>query len=202
MTRKAILNRAFAPREKALILALVVVLVGAFYYFAVVQNTANMVASSQDRISELEMQISTEQTIAMKRAAMERELEKINGQEDAPRIPVYNNFRGEWDQVKRLLADATSFQLSFGDPVASGDLVRRPAQVTFTTTTYEKALNLVRKFQHEDFRCTVNDFGMSMVSDRVSDKTGISVTLNMTFYETLNGATDLSGLTFADEEKK
>ena len=200
MTKKAILNRAFTPREKGLILALALVLVGAFYYFAVIQGTSATLSANEQRMAELQVSLEEQQLKAVQLRAMEAELEQLSNKKEAPQVQAYNNFRGEWDQLKGLLRDATSFQLNFGDPVATGQLVRRPVQASFTTGSYQEALALVERIQKGQYRCVINDFGMSQVSDQVKDQTGVSVSVSMTFYETLEGATDLSGLTFADQK--
>lgn len=202
MTRKAILNRAFTPREKGLILILALVLIGAFYYFAVIQGSAAIVSANEDRMEQLQVTLEEQQTKAAQLASMEAQLDLLGNKEKAPKVQAYNNFRGEWDQMKGLLTGTTSYQLNFGDPVATGQLVRRPVQVSFTTGSYKEALSLVESIQKSQFRCVVNDFGMSRVSDQVKDQEGVSVSLSMTFYETLEGATDLSGLSFADEKDK
>ena len=196
MTKKSILNRSFTTREKGLILALAVLLIIAFYYFMVVQNVVSVQAANEQRISELQLQVDEQMAIATQRTQMESELASLGSGESLPEIVAYDNFDGEWSDLRSILKGATSFQLNFGDPVASGEIVRRPVEVTFTASSYEKALSLVKQIQSGSYRCMVNDFGLSKVSASVSDKEGVSATLSLTYFETTRGATDLTGLTY------
>ena len=88
MTKKAILNRAFTPREKGLILALALVLVGAFYYFAVIQGTSATLSANEQRMAELQVSLEEQQIRAVQLQAMEAELERLSNKKEAPQVQV------------------------------------------------------------------------------------------------------------------
>lgn len=197
MTRKSILNRSFSTREKVLILILVVLLIGACYYFLVVKNVADTMAANEAALSETNLQIDRQTALAAARSRMEQELEKLGPEQNLPEVAVYDNIRNELDELNALLSGVITYDLKFGQPVLKDSLVRRPVTVSFTVRSYRDALDVVAALGHGSYRCEVTDFALTgkLLADGSVDN--VSATLNVTYFETTNGATNLSGLTEA-----
>lgn len=194
MARRSLLNRSFSTREKVLILILAVLLIVAFYYFFVIRNVAETKAANEMELAEIEQQIDAQTALATVRQRMQSELEELGAEESLPEVAVYDNIRNELDELNALLAGTSTYDLKFGQPVLEGDLVRRPVTVSFTVPSYQDALEMVRKLNNGTYRCQVTDFALTgkMLADGSIEN--VSATLDVTYFETTKGATNLSGL--------
>lgn len=194
MTRRSILNRSFSTREKALILVLVVLLVAACYYFLVVKNVADTMAANEQQLADIQLEVDQQEALAAVRNRMEAELAELGEQRALPEVAVYDNIRSELDELNGLMAHATTYDLQFGQPQLEGELVRRPVSVSFTTPDYKTALEVVRSLENGSYRCEITDFDLNgkMLADGSVES--VSATLNVTYFETTKGATNLGGL--------
>ena len=172
MARRSILNRSFSTREKVLILVLVALLLVACYYFLVVKNVADTKAENDLQLQEIQMQVDTQTALAMARTRMENELDELN----------------------TLLSGVGTYDVKFSQPELDGELVRRPVTITYTVAGYNEALGIVQSLQNGTYRCDVTDFALTgkMLADGSIES--VSATLDVTYYETTKGATNLSGL--------
>lgn len=194
MTRRSVLNRSFSTREKVLILILAVLLVGTCYYYLVIKNVQDTLVANQTQLEEVNLQISQQEALAAARSRMEAELAALGAEETLPEVAVYDNIRNELNELNALMSGAITYDLKFSQPTLEGSLVRRPVAVSFTVGDYASALNVVRKLENGSYRCEITDFSLTgkMLADGSIDS--VSATLNVTYLETTNGATNLSGL--------
>ena len=198
----AIINHVFTTREKVLMLILAVLCLGAFYNFMVVQGVNQTIDSNSIKTQELQSEIEIQQAIATNRENMEAVLESMGGAENLPVVETYDNFNAEFDELEGLLdRKSQSYTLTFGSPtvVGSSSLVRREATVTYVTSTYGKALNIARKIVNGSYRCLVTDLAFSQNTSRDSSDT-VTSTLEVTYFETTEGAADTSGIEYVDEQ--
>ncbi|BAK43386.1 type II secretion system protein GspM [Eggerthella sp. YY7918] len=198
MTRRSILNRSFSTREKVLMLILVGVVLVACYYFLVVKNVADTMAANQAQLEEIQLQTDTQTALAAARSRMENELAELGDKGNLPEVATYDNLRAELDELNALMASAKTYDVKFSEPTLDGQLVRRPVSVAFTTADYATALNMVRALENGSFRCEITDFSMAgkMLADGSVES--VSSTINVTYLETTNGASNLTGLTEAE----
>lgn len=194
MARRSILNRSFSTREKGLLLALVVMLLVASYYFLVVRNVADTLAENQSRMEEIQQQIDQQTALATVRQKMQSELDELGEVKDLPEVAVYDNLRNELNELNSLMAQTTVYDVNFKQPERDGDLVRRAVSVSFTVSTYQQAFDIVRSLEDGPYRCEISDF--SLVGKMLADGNveSVSATLNVTYLETTRGATNLNGL--------
>lgn len=194
MARRSILNRSFSTREKVLILVLVALLLVACYYFLVVKNVADTKAENDLQLQEIQMQVDTQTALAMARTRMENELAELGDVEKLPVVAAYDNIRNELDELNTLLSGVGTYDVKFSQPELDGELVRRPVTITYTVAGYNEALGIVQSLQNGTYRCDVTDFALTgkMLADCSIES--VSATLDVTYYETTKGATNLSGL--------
>ena len=78
------------------------------------------------------------------------------------------------------------------DTKAENDLQLQ--EITYTVAGYNEALGIVQSLQNGTYRCDVTDFSLTgkMLADGSIES--VSATLDVTYYETTKGATNLSGL--------
>lgn len=194
MTRRSVLNRSFSTREKVLILILAVLLVGTCYYYLVVKNVQDTLVANQTQLEEVNLKIEQQTALAAARSRMEAELAALGAEETLPEVAVYDNIRNELDELNALMSGAITYDLKFSQPTLEGSLVRRPVAVSFTVGDYASALDVVRKLENGSYRCEITEFTLTgkMLAD--GSIGSVSAALSVTYLETTNGATNLSGL--------
>lgn len=194
MARRSLLNRAFSTREKALILILVVVLLVACYYFLVVRNVADTLAANDTRMQDVQEQVDRQTALAEVRDRMRGELDALGDEDDLPEVAPYDNLRNELDELNGLLPQTTTYDLDFSQPERDGTLVRRAVSISFTVPDYRTALDVVRSLENGPYRCQVTDCSLTgkMLADGSVES--VSAVLDVTYFETTQGATSLNGL--------
>ncbi len=201
------LNRAFTKREKILLLLLVAVLLGLVYYRFVKLPVRDRIAAADTTL--LEQQLMQEQQKAATIKQMEEAI--AAGQQEVTGIVAsYDNLKAESAALNSIFSQATSFNFSFSQPVATEDAVRRTISISFTATNYQIARRIIQQVHDCAYRCLIQDVSLSAQKnggaesgDKMSqypnlENSTISGSLSVTFYETLNGATTTNGLTTSD----
>ena len=201
------LNRAFTKREKVLLLALVMILLGLVYYRFVRLPVQDRIAAADTTL--LEQQMSAEQQKASIIKQMQEDIEA--GKKDVTGIVAsYDNLKAESAALNTIFSEATSFNFSFEQPVATDDAVRRTINISFTATNYQIARRIIQQVHDCAYRCLITDISVSAdenggaeAGDKMSQypnlaNATISGSMSVTFYETLNGATTTNGLTTSD----
>lgn len=198
MARRSILRRSFSTREKGLILVLVIVLLVACYYFLVVRNVADTLAANEAQMEVVQQELDQQNAVATVRNQMQSELDALGEQRDLPEVAVYDNLRNTLNELDALLSSATVYDLDFGQPERDGDLVRREVAISFTVPDYQAAFDVVRALENGSYRCQITDFALTgkMLAD--GSVSGVSATLDVTYFETTRGATNLNGLVERD----
>lgn len=194
MAQRSLLNRSFSSREKGLLLVLVVLLVGACYYFLVVKNVADTVVANEQQLEDIQLQIDQQTMLASVRQRMQAELDELGKQQPVPEVAVYDNLKNELDQLNALMASAITYDLKFEQPVLDGQLVRRPVTVSFTTSSYSAALDVVRALENGAYRCEIMNFSMTGKLLADGSVESVASTFNVTYLETTNGSANLGGL--------
>lgn len=194
MARRSVLNRSFSTRETVLILVLAVLLVAASYYFLVVKNVADTMASNKQELASIETNIGVQEAVAVARARMEDELAQLGDNENLPEVATYDNIRNELNELNAMLGGTATYNLAFGQPTLDNQLVRRPVTVSFTVPDYTAALNMVRQLENGTYRCEISDFSMTGEVMADGSVSSVNATLSVTYLETTNGATNTSGL--------
>lgn len=175
-------------------LVLAVLLVAACYYFLVIKNVADTKLENDLQLQEIQQQIDTQTALAMARTRMEGELEKLGDVGKLPVVATYDNIRNELDELNALLAGVGTYDVKFGQPELEGELVRRPVTITYTVPSYDAALGIVQSLQNGSYRCDITDFTLTgkMLADGSIES--VNATLDVTYFETTRGASNLSGL--------
>ena len=194
------LNRAFTKREKVLLLVLVMILLGLVYYRFVRLPVQERIAAADTTVLEQQMEMEQQKSAIIQQ--MQEDIE--NGQkEDTGIVASYDNLKAESAALNTIFAQATSFNFSFEQPVATDDAVRRTINISFTATNYQIARRIIQQVHDCAYRCLITDISVGADSDKMQqyanlENSTISGSMSVTFYETLNGATTTNGLTTSD----
>jgi len=200
----SVLNRAFTNREIAIILLLTLVLLVLVYYRFFYIPMQERLDYLENETATVDTQIQVEQGRARRIQEM---LEQIEiGIKDYPgEVMTYDNVKSEIDVLNGILNSAKSFEVTFQQPTANGNNVRRRVNINFVARNYASARAIIRQLHDSEYRCLITTLSMSPASRRFVHENGIyyytsytdlqngdvNVNLSLNFYETRYG-TDLT----------
>ena len=180
------LDYEFTKRDKALLLILLVAVFGFIYYQADYLMFQEEMASLD--VAPLEMEAKIEEKKSFKKKQMLQEIAKAQGRNES-RMPVYNAQAEELSTMAQALSGrADNLSISWEEPVLKAPIVKRTATLGFTCGSYKDLVAIVEALRDLKCRCLVRDLTLT------SSEEALSVSLQVTFYETTEGAKDLSGL--------
>lgn len=200
------MNRKFTAREAWLLLLLSVMLLALFYYLALYRP----VNLEVERCAALQVPVEEDLELQMMKAARKKkmvdELENAPEKQQGELLP-YNNIKNEITDLYEALSPAATYNLSFSEAVASGNIVRRNISISFQADTYQKVRSILEQMHSSPYRCILKDLSISVNKSRgeaggMSAAELINVNVNITFYETLVGAENTNGLVFEKQESK
>ncbi len=200
------MNRKFTAREAWLLLLLSVMLLALFYYLALYRP----VNLEVERCAALQVPVEEDLELQMMKATRKKkmvdELENAPEKQQGELLP-YNNIKNEITDLYEALSPAATYNLSFSEAVASGNIVRRDISISFQADTYQKVRSILEQMHSSPYRCILKDLSISVNKSRgeaggMSAAELIDVNVNITFYETLVGAENTNGLVFEKQESK
>lgn len=200
------MNRKFTAREAWLLLLLSVMLLALFYYLALYRP----VNLEVERCAALQVPVEEDLELQMMKATRKKkmvdELENAPEKQQGELLP-YNNIKNEITDLYEALSLAATYNLSFSEAVASGNIVRRDISISFQADTYQKVRSILEQMHSSPYRCILKDLSISVNKSRgeaggMSAAELINVNVNITFYETLVGAENTNGLVFEKQESK
>ncbi|MGN8738492.1 hypothetical protein [Bilifractor sp. HCP3S3_D3] len=186
------LNRKFSKKETVLILILTFALLGFIYYFFTYDYLESQLRSYDT--ADLDSQITLEQ----KRAAMISQMKQdiANGTVAySGEVATYNNLSNEMTELNNIFSGTSVYNFDFAEPEATDNTVRRNINITFTSNSYAEAEKIISSLYSCRYRCLISDLDIAAGSDSGVLQSGpVSVSMKVTFFETLQGATDTSGI--------
>ena len=193
------LNHKFTLRETLLVLLCAIVGVGIFYYeFA--WKTFKDAETTYDT-TQLETGLLLAQTQSATMKNMEAYIEEHKNDE-VGEIAVYNNLSQEVNEVGNVLnGKADNISITWNDPTLTGTIVRRTANLSFKSDNYDTVKGILYSLHSLKYRCTIQDVSIDAGGkDGLSQSNEIYTTLSITFYETIEGATNTNGLVITEDE--
>ncbi len=188
-----VMSRDFTLKEKILLILLSLILIGVLYYLAVDRPVREALSEAQSQQETLNIELTALQQKIMILSRMQQELDAIQSDSSFGKMGSYNNAQAELDELNQLLRDADTYDVSFSNVTRDGDLIRRTFNLTFSASSYSKAVELLERLCNGELRCLIS--GISIVSQEDDfSQDGVNVGLSATFYETMVGGTPDSGL--------
>ncbi len=180
------MTKGFSIREKVLLGALILILVGALYYSFVWQPTSRTITEAAERIGELDEDILVEQTKADEIKKMQEALADVSVTADTSTVtPQYDNSVNLINSLNPILAGTSNLRLSFDTPSVANGIATRSMQFNFNTATYQQARDIINEISRgiysndiTSMRMTISGFGDS------EPNVGIALTVN--YYEVYN----------------
>lgn len=197
------LNRALTKKEELLLLIITAALLSFIYYRFVRLPVQQRIAAADT--TEIETEMEAEQIKAMRLRKMQEEIDenKLAGKAE---IATYNNFNAEAAAMNQIFLAAKSYNFTYNQPVAKDNLVRRTMTINFVAANYKTAQEILRQIHDCPFRTLIRDFNITASGDSAFSglepdlsSSEVSVSLNVTFFETLFDAETKDGLDIQDE---
>lgn len=187
------MKHTFTRRELILILICAVLALGIFYYeFAYKNIMADIDAHNTDNLTD-------ELTITEAKAVRYQKMKTAiaEGKTNTGEIAVYNNLANEVAEVGNILnGNAEDISIQWNEPVWDNPLVRRQADISFETGSYDSAKSLIQSMINCRYRNVVTDLDISSDNDEALGETDeVTVSLTITFFETTDNASTTQGLT-------
>ncbi|MDO4271199.1 MAG: type II secretion system protein GspM [Eubacteriales bacterium] len=171
--------RSFSTREKSLLLVLAVLLLCMAYYLLIqVPVSTQLTEAAMDK-ADAQTELLIAQAKSAQMQAMRDELAEMaaQGAPAAAAVPAYDNLRGVMNLLNTTLAGAGEYNVTFSAIDASQQFVRRTVSMTFTSTDYSTAKNIVLSLLHGPYRCQASNFQLT------AGEGGVTVGLTLTFFE-------------------
>ena len=190
-----LLSRDFTKKEKILILIGCIVLVLLLYYKFVDQTVRETITAAEETRENLDIEIQLKETELIRLQAMQAELEATETSSSllSGYMPSYNAVKTELAFLNDLLADTETYNLALRDVTKSGDQIRREAAIEFTVADPAQADRIFTDLANFENRILVTDMQMTSADGDLS-KGEVSVIMDVTFYETMDGGKSDAGL--------
>lgn len=190
------LKHKFFLRETILLCIAAVLALGIFYYEAIEKNYQKALHQYDTTNMQSEMDL-----LDVKEAKMRSMESYIEEHSDANQgeVAVYNNLANEIDALANILQPtASNVSIQWAEPYLTDTIVRRNADITCTVPSYVIAESVIDQIVNLQYKCIISSLSISS-SDTMSvdTSTGVSVSMTVTFFETIDGAGNTNGLTEA-----
>lgn len=190
------LKHKFSLRETILLCIAAVLALGIFYYEAIEKNYQKALHQYDTTNMQSEMDL-----LDVKEAKMRSMESYIEEHSDANQgeVAVYNNLANEIDALANILQlTASNVSIQWAEPYLTDTIVRRNADITCTVPSYVIAESVIDQIVNLQYKCIISSLSISS-SDTMSvdTSTGVSVSMTVTFFETIDGAGNTNGLTEA-----
>ena len=175
----------------AAMVVLLFTLLGTLYFYLVdrpvrwgIQEAEAELASQERRLEVLKTQVNNI-------ASVTAEVESLRASGNLSWMPSYNYVDQEIALLNNLLSPyANSYSIATANPSRSGNQIRRGISLSFSAKNYEAAKTALYKLIHSEVRCLITNASMSGIGEgRRNPDAPVSVSLSLTFYETMAGGT-------------
>lgn len=178
------LSYTFSKREKVLLLALALMVVGVAWFVLVYQGTANRATELDSRIAETTMEVSAAKAKVAQVEVMKREIENRKEAGAQPTtVPDFDNVTSLMAELNRVLGAASSYSISF-DPLdmsSSSGYALRGIEITFDTSSFAQAESIVESLVFGSYSCSVD----SLDVNTAASSGVVSTTIHLIYVERL-----------------
>ena len=193
----SVMSRDFTVREKVILLILVLFLLGFGYYQFIDKPVRESIAKAEAETANLQMEITAVNAKIATLQRMQDEIDDINASGANTYMASYNNSKAELKLLNDILSATTQYAISFANVTRDGDQIRRAFSLQFTAPDYDSMRRIILELTSVEYRCLIGNLNCSLNKQRYRDITeygSLSVSMTATFYETMVGGVEDSGL--------
>lgn len=191
------MSREFTSREKILLLVLCVLLLGIVYYEFIIKDVDETI--EQYNTEDLETDLLIEQAKAQSIMDMESEMKNTKAQTNSV-VASYNNIKNEISALNDIFGAASTYNFDFNQAIKDGDAVRRDINISFTAGSYNTAESIIQKLHGCKYRCIIRNISINTSSGEGISSGEVSVSMTVTFFETMYNANTTDGLEESKDE--
>ena len=185
------LKHKFTLRESILLLVATILALGIFYYEVIYKNY-------QDALSKYDVtNIQQESEILMAKAVKKKTMETYIDEHKSTsfgEVATYNNITNEIEALAEIFEDK-NISISWQEPYLIDSIVRRNVEISTKVGSYKEAEEIVNEIANLKYRCIISSLSINTRNNQsVEEENEITLSMSVTFYETVEGASDLSGL--------
>ena len=185
------LKHKFTIRESILLLVATVLALGIFYYEVIYKNYQDALSKYDVTNIQQESEILTAK--AVKKKTMETYIEEHKNTSFGE-VATYNNITNEIEALAEIFEDK-NISISWQEPYLIDSIVRRNVEISTKVSSYSEAEEIVNKIANLKYRCIISSLSINTRNNKsVEEENEITLSMSVTFYETVEGASDLSGL--------
>lgn len=150
--------------------------------------TQKQIEDERNAQAELNTQLTQLNSQIQEMQARADEIARIKDANLDIRMPSYNAQSDEVDFLNNAIP-YDDFETNYGELSRSGDQVRRPLTVSFSTPTYEEMEQCVERICNSSIRCLIDEITCRLGKTRDGwdgpEIIAYSVSIKCTFYETM-----------------
>lgn len=187
------LSKAFTRREKVLMTILAVLILAAFYFFAVHRPVVDALSRIEAETQTVDSEMIVLQAKAQHLADMKAELNALP--ENAPQTPTYDNLKQLMTFLNTVMAGTSDYEMSFQtqQPGENGNVMRRVVNMRFVCPSYASARQTLEDLRGCPYRCLASDLTITPYTGKNGRQeknrpitTGpVQVGLTVTFFESV-----------------
>ena len=193
------LKHKFTLRESILLLVATILALGIFYYEVIYKNYQDALSKYDVTNIQQESEILTAK--AVKKKTMETYIEEHKSTSFGE-VATYNNITNEIEALAEIFEDK-NISISWQEPYLIDSIVRRNVEISTKVGSYKEAEEIVNEIANLKYRCIISSLSINTRNNKsVEEENEITLSMSVTFYETVEGATDLSGLDVEESAEK
>lgn len=187
------LKHKFSLRETLLVVLAAMLGLGIFYYQFVYKEYQN--ALKQYDNTTIEDQTTILLAKANKMQVMQNYIDQ-HEDETTGEVACYNNLANEIDALATILNETSSnVSINWSEPYLTDTIVRRNADISFHVSSYQEAKNIIQNIANLQYKCVISSLSISGTNTTNIDTTDdVTVSMQVTFFETIDGAENINGL--------
>ncbi|MBR0417544.1 MAG: hypothetical protein IJI66_00060 [Erysipelotrichaceae bacterium] len=187
------MGHRFTFRESFLLVICALIGLGIFYYQFAYKHFQSEMASYD--VSNIESEVMVYQARLTKKKSMQEYIDANKGRK-LGEIVLYNNLANEISEIGRIFDGVDDLSVSWSDPTLLDTIVRRNANISFSTTGYTNVVDLIEKLNNSTYRCLISDVSVTADKNEILNENAyIKANIRITFFERVDETTNLDGLT-------
>ncbi len=197
------LQRNFSRREKVLLIILSLLVAAISYYFLVWKPVSERADAAALRQADAENETVIEEAKLAQMQQMQAEIDEMDALEiesGAASIPPYDNAKRVMQLLNGVLTASLRYEINFNNVAFNGNLAARSLHMRFECDSYEKAKDIVRSLYSAPYRCHIGNFSFRSADGGAMLLGGLSVEMDITFYEFLS-AEDIQAIAAEEAEE-
>ena len=170
--------KKFTPRERVLLVVLVILVVFCAYYFLFYTPVSSTFASVNQQNDTLDTQIADADAKIARMKEMNAELEKMKASGlSLKELPAYDNRSNVMSSLSTILADVSQYNVSFSTVNEASGTIRRNISLSYSCRNREASYNILQRINDGPYPCLIKNC-------TVSGGTGsCSINVELTYFE-------------------